>query len=258
MSRLTPLPLPFSLSPHARLVVGLNAVREAVAVHGKAMFGLVIDSRESPRLEALARFGADQGLTCLRRVSRSELDQWSQGHEHQGVLAWAPPLRLIGLSQILEQPNFLAIALDRVQDPQNFGAVIRSAVAVADAAIIFAEHSAAPLTPATFRASAGAIEHARLCRVSSLRQALVEIRDRGVRVLGLDPHAPLLLHECANDEPTVVVLGSEHEGLQRSTRKLCSELVRLSATSRVDSLNASVAAGIALHTLAIHRSRGGD
>jgi len=254
VSRSAPLPLPFPVAQNARLVVGLNAVREAVAVHGKGMLGLLLDTRGSPRLEALARFSHDQGITTIARVSRGELDRLAQGNEHQGVLAWAPPLRLVGIRQILDQPKLLAIALDRVQDPQNFGAVIRSAVAVADAPVIFGEHSAAPLTPATFRASAGAIEHARLCRVSSLREALVQARDSGVRVLGLDPHAPLLLHECANDEPTLIVLGSEHEGLQRSTRKLCSELVRLSSTSRVDSLNASVAAGIALHTLAIRRS----
>jgi 23S rRNA (guanosine2251-2'-O)-methyltransferase len=238
--------------------VGSQAVREAIRVHGRHLHRLAVDVRCPPRVEALVRFAQDQGVSPIDRVDRATLDRWAKGIDHQGVVAYGPPLKLIELPQLLAKPSLLAIALDQIQDPQNFGAVIRSAVAVADAEVIFGEHSAAPLSPATFRASAGAIEHARLCRVSSLREALLEARGLGIRVLGLDPHAQVALHELPHHEPTIVVLGSEHDGLQRSTRRLCSEFVRLSATSRIDSLNAAVAAGIALHVISVSRMNTGN
>ena len=120
------------------------------------------------KTDALARFATDQGVTSVRRVPRSVLDQRAHGVAHQGVAALAPELALVELETLARDPALAAIALDGIEDPQNFGAVVRSAVALGGAAVVFGEHSAAPLTPATFRASAGAVEHARLCRVRSL------------------------------------------------------------------------------------------
>jgi 23S rRNA (guanosine2251-2'-O)-methyltransferase len=145
------------------------------------------------------------------------------------------------------------VALDQIQDPQNFGAIIRSAVAIANAAVLFGEHRAAPLTAATFRASAGAIEHARLCRVNSVRQALLAARDAGANVIGLDARAPLELSELDLSAPTVLVVGSEHEGMSRGVRHACSHFARLPSSGILDSLNASVAAGIALAIATVNR-----
>jgi 23S rRNA (guanosine2251-2'-O)-methyltransferase len=174
------------------------------------------------------------------------------------VVAWAPPLAFVEVDEIVPTPDLLAIALDQIQDPQNFGAIIRSAVAVADASVIFGEHRAAPLSAATFRASAGAIEHAKLCRVNSVRQALQTARDAGANVIGLDAQAPLLLSELDLSGPTVLVVGSEHEGLSRGVRHACTHLARLPSSGRLDSLNASVAAGIALALAAVQRKPASD
>ncbi len=232
-----------------RLIAGLQPVREAIRVHGSRLGRVLVDARPLPRLDALERFARDQRVAIVERRPRAELDRIAGGSSHQGVVAWAPPLALVTIEQLLDDPALAAIALDGVQDPQNFGAVIRSAVGVAGAAVVFGEHSAAPLTPATFRASAGAVEHARLCRARSLPGFLRDAAARGVCVVGLDAQADVALSDVDLSGPTVVVVGSEHTGIARGVRRACTTLARLVTTHGIDSLNASVAAAIALYEL---------
>jgi 23S rRNA (guanosine2251-2'-O)-methyltransferase len=236
-----------------RLVLGLQPVREAVKRHGAALLEVLIEDKPSPKLEALSRFATDQSVARIRRVSRSELDRLSHGVHHQGVAARAPALELLPLDALIADEQLVAIALDSIQDPHNFGAVIRCAVALGNAAVIFGEHAAAPLTPATFRASAGAIEHARLCRVRSLGDALATLHAAAVRVVGLDAQAPGPLSAADLRGPSVLVLGSEGEGLGRGIKRHCTELATLGAPRTIDSLNASVAAGIALYEVVNQR-----
>jgi 23S rRNA (guanosine2251-2'-O)-methyltransferase len=131
--------------------------------------------------------------------------------------------------------------------------VLRSAVGVAKAAVLWPEHATAPLSLATFRASAGAVEHAKLCRVRSLRAALLEAQDQGFSVVGLDAGAESSLRKLDLRGPLVLVLGSEHEGLSRSVRQQCTALARLPMADGVASLNASVAAALALYEAACQR-----
>jgi 23S rRNA (guanosine2251-2'-O)-methyltransferase len=238
----------------ARLVLGLQPVREVVRVHRSSVLRVAIDDRRLPRLDALERFARDQGVKEVLRIERGELDRLARGVEHQGVVAYAPPLAFADWESCLAHPKFLAVALDQIQDPQNFGAIVRSAVAIAGAAVLFGEHRAAPLTAATFRASAGAIEHARLCRVNSIRQALTVARDAGVAVIGLDAHAPQELAQLDLTGPTVLVVGSEHEGMSKGVRNACSAVASLPSSGQLDSVNASVAAGIALAIAAVRRA----
>jgi 23S rRNA (guanosine2251-2'-O)-methyltransferase len=242
---------------NARFVLGLQPVREVIRVHRGSVRRVAVDRRPQPRLDALERFAKDQGVMEVVRVDRAQLDHWARGAEHQGVVAWAPQLTLVDLETTIADPRLLAVGLDQIQDPQNFGAIIRSAVAVAGAAVIFGEHRAAPLSAATFRASAGAIEHARLCRVTSIRQALMEARNAGAQVVGLDAQAQAPLASLRLGDPMVLVVGSEHEGLSRGVRHVCSHFAHLPSSGRLDSLNASVAVGIALAIVAVHRQGAG-
>ena len=230
-----------------RLVAGLQPVREAILAHGRAVQRVSIEHGDSPRLEALLRFATDHGVGEITREPRLLLDALTEGTVHQGVVAWAPDLELIDFAQLLGEPALLGIVLDGISDPQNFGAVVRSAVGIAGAAVIWGEHASAPLSLATFRASAGAVEHARLCRVPSLTAALTDAVAAGVLVVGLDPQADKALRELELDKPTLLVLGSEGEGMSRSVRRSLSATARLAQSGRIGSLNASVAAAIALY-----------
>jgi 23S rRNA (guanosine2251-2'-O)-methyltransferase len=237
-----------------RLVVGLQPVREAIRRHGSALREVLIDEKASPKLEALARFAADQAVPRVQRVRRAELDRLSQGVSHQGVATHAPNLVLLELTALAEDPGLIALVLDSIQDPHNFGAIVRSAVALGGAAVVWGAHASAPLTPATFRASAGAIEHARLCRVPSLTQAVTEL-GQSLQVVGLDAQATVRLADVDLTRPTVLVIGGEGEGLGRAVRRSCTTLASLGGMASVDSLNASVAAGIALYEVLRQRTK---
>jgi 23S rRNA (guanosine2251-2'-O)-methyltransferase len=235
----------------ARLVVGAQPVREVLRAHGNAVTRVLLE-RKRPRLDGLERLGQSLGV-AVERVAVGEIDRLCRGATHQGAAAFAPELQLHPFPSADEFD--LVLALDGVQDPQNFGAAIRSAVGVAGAPVVWAENASAPLSLATFRASAGAIEHARLCRVPSLPSALSDARSQGYRVLALDAHADSELSRLDLDGPTVVVVGSEGEGLGRGVRRACSGFARLPLARTIDSLNVSVAAALALYEAVSQRAR---
>jgi 23S rRNA (guanosine2251-2'-O)-methyltransferase len=241
-----------------RLVTGLQPVREAIRVHGEKLDRVMVDKDGGPQIDAVARFAEDRGAKVVR-VVRGELDRAAKGARHQGAIALAPDFTLVPIDVLAAelQADAIVIALDEIEDPQNFGAVIRSAVALGATAILWPEHHAAPLTPATFRASAGAVEHATLCRVSSLASALGRLHDAGALVVGLDANAERALHEIpfADAGAVVLVVGAEGKGLRKPVKRACAELARLPMTGAIDSLNASVAAGIALYEVVRRRAK---
>jgi 23S rRNA (guanosine2251-2'-O)-methyltransferase len=233
----------------SRLVCGLQPVREAIRVHGPRLELVAVDvdrRGESPQLEALARFARDRGA-LVHELPRAGLDKIARGVRHQGAIALAPELAIRPLEDVPMKADALVVALDEVQDPQNFGAVIRSAVAMGATAVVWPEHRSAPLSPATFRASAGAVEHATLCRVPSLPGALDVLRSRGVVTVGLDASASTAIHRAELHGPVALIVGAEGKGLRKVVKHACTALVRLPMQGPIESLNASAAAAIALY-----------
>ena len=238
------------------MVCGLQAVREAIRAHGSALERVAIQtpgSDPSPQLEALARFAGDQG-SRVERLPRSELDRLARGVHHQGAIAFAKALSLTSLDALSLGSHALVVALDEVQDPQNFGAVIRSAVAMGATAVLWPEHRSAPLSAATFRASAGAVEHATLCRVSSLPPAIDELRARGLVCVGLEMGGPLPISRVDLTRPVVIVAGAEGKGLRKTVKRACDSLAHLPMPGPIGSLNVSVAVAIALYEAVRQRS----
>lgn len=238
-----------------RLLLGTQSVREALRVHGARVTRVLFQSPGTPAVRGLARLAEASGVGDVRWVPKAELDALARGSLHQGAAAWAPPLLKTELASLLLEPQLLALGLDGIQDPQNFGAVVRSAVALAAAPLIWPLNSSAPLTPTTFRASAGAIEHAKLCQVNSLRAALQDAAAADVQVIGLAADAERDLRDIDLTRPSVIVVGSEGEGLSRGVRQNCTVLGRLGKLAHVDSLNASVAAALALYEAIGQRAR---
>lgn len=243
----------------SRLVTGLQAVREAIRVHGQRVERVLVEERGGPQIEAVARFASDRGAAVVQ-VSRGELDRTAKGARHQGAIAFAPDLALTTVDELATSlanaKDAVIVALDEIEDPQNFGAVIRSAVALGAGAVVWPEHHSAPLSPATFRASAGAIEHARLCRVTALPVALDRLREAGACVVGLDANADKDLRDVEAEGPVVIVIGAEGKGLRKPVKRACTDLARLPMSGVLDSLNASVAGGIALYEVLRRRPRG--
>lgn len=234
----------------SRIILGIQPVREALRAHGKRV-SVMLERGESKALAGLARQATDAGAE-LARVERRELDRVAQGTRHQGAAARAPDLILHELEDLPFDEDSVVTVLDGITDPQNFGAVIRSAVALGDGTVLWGRNHAAPLTPATFRASAGAVEHARLCQVQSIRKALATLADQGFTTIALDGSAPQTLVELDAKGPVALVVGSEGSGIQKGVRNACAARARLPIRT-IDSLNASVAAAVALYELSSRR-----
>jgi 23S rRNA (guanosine2251-2'-O)-methyltransferase len=238
-----------------RLVAGLQPVREAIRAHGEKLERVLVEgARDAPQLEALARYARDHGA-IVERAARADLDRLAHGVHHQGALAFAPELRIATLSELPLDEKTLVVALDEVQDPQNFGAVIRSAVAMGATGVVWPEHRSAPLSMATFRASAGAVEHARLCRVSSLPPALETLKASGATIVGLDMEGDTVIDRVDLRGPVVLVVGAEGKGLRKTVKRVCDSLAALPMPGPVGSLNASVALAIALYEVVRQRGQ---
>jgi 23S rRNA (guanosine2251-2'-O)-methyltransferase len=238
------------------MILGVQPVREAIRAHGSKLDRLLVEQGGGPKIDSLARYAADQGV-AVDVLSRGEMDRKAAGGRHQGVIAVAPDLRLFRVEDIKVEPSSIVVALDGIMDPQNFGAVIRSAVALGARTVMWPEHSSAPLSPATFRASAGAVEHAMLCRVPSLPDALMRLAEQGVTTIALDATGPVELSAVALDGPVAIVIGSEDKGARRAVRRSCHHVARLPMLGPVASLNASVAGAIALYEIVRQRQAKG-
>jgi len=185
-------------------------------------------------------------------VPRRALDARADGN-HQGVMALVGAYRyadlddLLAVSQQRNEPACL-LALDAIQDVHNLGALLRTAEAVGAHGVIIPEHRAVGVTAAVRKASAGAIEHIQVARVTNLARALTTLKERGLWIVGLEEVAEAQeYHRADLTMPLVLVVGSEGRGLSRLVRETCDVLIRLPMRGQVSSLNAAVAGSVALY-----------
>jgi 23S rRNA (guanosine2251-2'-O)-methyltransferase len=148
----------------------------------------------------------------------------------------------------------LIVVLDGVEDPHNFGAVIRTSEACGASGIVVPERHSAPLNATVFKASAGASAHLPVSRVTNLVNAIEDMKKQGLWVVGVDPKAKKLWTEYDYTGPVAVVLGGEHRGLRRLVREHCDILVQLPMLGKIESLNISVAAAVVLYEVVRQRT----
>jgi 23S rRNA (guanosine2251-2'-O)-methyltransferase len=216
----------------------LTKIMTAETVHGSAA-------------DEIARLAAERRVT-VRKVPRDRLD--SLADHHQGFVAQATPYAYAQLRDLLaavrsapeERPPLL-VALDALQDPQNFGNLLRTALAVGAMAALLPERRAVQVTPAVGRASAGAIERLPIARVGNLVHALRECKQAGLWVVGLDAAASEAYDQIDLTVPVVVVVGSEGTGLSRLVGETCDITIRLPMVGPTGSLNAAVAGSVVLY-----------
>ncbi|MGE5154018.1 MAG: 23S rRNA (guanosine(2251)-2'-O)-methyltransferase RlmB [Bdellovibrio bacteriovorus] len=243
-------------------VAGIHSVRSALKFGPDGVGELWLDrSRRDRRLAELAESARQAGIR-IRQVSAAELDQASQGVNHQGTLAWvrSPAARpQADLDELLDQVQGppLLLLLDAVQDPHNLGACLRTADAAGVHAVIAPKDKAAGLTPVVCKVASGAAETVPYIQVTNLARIMERLKERGIWLIGTAGEADAELYDRDLRGPLGLVMGGEGEGLRRLTRERCDALVRLPMLGRVESLNVSVAAGICLYeSLRQRRSRG--
>jgi 23S rRNA (guanosine2251-2'-O)-methyltransferase len=233
------------------MLVGRNPVVEALRAQVPATalyiaYGIETDDR----VRELVRTAGDRAVPILE-VSRTELDRMTGGILHQGVGLQVPPFAYEPfedlLAAALEQPAPLLVALDGVTDPRNLGAVVRSAAAFGAHGVFLPERRAAGITATAWRTSAGAAARLQVSRVTNLTRSLRACQQAGFVVVGLDADGETDLYDLeAAVGPLVVVVGSEGRGLSRLVGQTCDLRVGIPMASTVESLNASVAAAVAL------------
>jgi 23S rRNA (guanosine2251-2'-O)-methyltransferase len=229
------------------LIHGRNAVLEAARAGRVVKVYQAAGLGHDPRLDELAT------LARVEVVPPARLDQMAPG-VNQGVAAELKPRREWTLTQLLATNPSLLVGLDSILDPQNLGAILRSAeVAGADGAIL-PEHRSAPLSPTAVKASSGAAELLPIARVSGLPSAIAEVKRAGVWCVALDPRGELLPWDFDFTQRVCLVVGSEGAGVHRLVKERCDARVRLPVAGKVQSLNASAAAGAILYEVMRQRS----
>ncbi|MGK8487699.1 23S rRNA (guanosine(2251)-2'-O)-methyltransferase RlmB [Nocardia asiatica] len=240
------------------LVLGRNPVVECLraGVPATALY-VAVGTENDDRLTESVRIAADAGISILE-VPRTDLDRMSANGLHQGVALQVPPYRYVHPDDLLDrargsaQPALL-VALDNISDPRNLGAVVRSVAAFGGHGVLIPQRRSASVTAVAWRTSAGAAARLPVARATNLTRTLKDWAAQGVQVVGLDAGGDTTLDDFDGREPTVIVVGSEGKGLSRLVRESCDAILSIPMAGPVESLNASVAAGVVLSEIARQR-----
>ena len=225
-------------------VWGWHAVVAALANPAREAPRLVLATPERAR-EIAARFGQ---IPALELSDTAAIARYlPQGAVHQGVLLKTAPLESLSIEEIGSPASGLLVMLDQVTDPQNVGAILRSAAAFGARGVIVQDRHAPLFSGALAKAAAGAVDSIAHARVVNLSRALEALTDLGWRTVGLDADADLTLDQAFDGAPTVLVLGSEGEGLRRLVAEHCDVLAKIAMPGGFESLNVSAAAAVALY-----------
>ena len=246
-------------APGADWVIGRNPVLEALQADLPVRRAYLMEGADrDTRIADILKIAAEKGITLLQ-ASRSALDRLTAGAVHQGVAIQLPEYEYAHPGDLLEDALAdddapIVVACDQVTDPRNLGAIIRSAAAFGAVGVIVPERRSAHMTAAAWKTSAGAAVRVPVALATNLNRVLRDYAEAGFVVVGLAGEGEVDIAEIPGvDGPVLLVVGSEGEGLSQLVRKNCDVLASIPIASEVESLNASVAASIALYEVA--RSR---
>jgi 23S rRNA (guanosine2251-2'-O)-methyltransferase len=209
---------------------------------------VLVEGRSDARAREILQLARSKGVPLYREKPRV-LDRITKGANHQGIVADIAAIPLWSVEELLATTpsSALLLALDRIEDPRNFGSVARTADSAGVHGILVPKRRSAPPSDVAISASAGALLHARVARVTNLTAGLERVKERNIWVVGLAPDAPTPWYDFDYTVPVLLVLGSEGRGLGRRVAETCDQLVSLPQFGRVESLNVAVATGIVLY-----------
>jgi 23S rRNA (guanosine2251-2'-O)-methyltransferase len=227
------------------LIYGINPVYEAM--RARRVKTLRVAARDDARLGALLELAREQQIP-VARVAAGELDRISGGAAHQGVVADVRERAHLSVEDLVMQADAapLIVVLDGIEDPHNVGAILRSVDAAGADGVVRQSRHAAKLDGAAAKTSAGAVSHVKIAEVVNIARALETLKDAGVWTVGLTGDAPTAYDTIDFTLPTALVVGAEGAGMRRLVRERCDWLVSIPMRGHVESLNVSVATGIAL------------
>jgi 23S rRNA (guanosine2251-2'-O)-methyltransferase len=202
---------------------------------------------------------AKQNRVVFEFVDKQALDRVSLTRKHQGVIALAAAHEYVEVEDLLSaahakgEPPFI-ILLDGIEDPHNLGAIIRTADAAGAHGVVILKHRAVGLTSVVSKVSAGAIEHISVARVNNLNDVIKKLKEQRLWIVGLDEAGDMELSKVDFKLPVALVIGKEGKGLSRLVKENCEMLVRIPMKGKINSLNASVAAGVVMYEVVRQRN----
>lgn len=238
---------------------GVNSILEALRAGRRIQKIYMARGKTGGAVQEILQLAGQKGIPVVE-VDKEFLRRMTGGAGHQGIAAEAAPYRYYELHDLLKEaadrgePPFFVI-LDGIEDPQNLGAMLRTAECLGVHGVVIPKHQACQVTPAVIKASAGAAEYVKIARVSNLVQAMEELKKAGLWIVGTDASA---VHSCYDfDYPRelAVVIGGEGRGMRRLIKEKCDFMVRIPLQGRVGSLNASAALAVVLSHVAARRQQ---
>jgi 23S rRNA (guanosine2251-2'-O)-methyltransferase len=248
------------MSGESRTVHGIHPVLEALRAHpGEVDRIYLLEGAVAPRAAAEILSRAREARVKVERVPRERLQALVEGGIHQGVAARLREFAYVALEDLLARAEAsgrppLLLLLDGLQDPQNLGAIVRSADAFGAHGVVLTKDRSVGVTAAVARASAGAVEHVPVARVTNLSRALEELKAAGLWVAAADPEGDRPLWQARLDGPLALVIGAEGSGVRAGVLKHCDLRLRVPMAGGVASLNASASAAVVLYEVARQRA----
>ena len=235
------------------LIEGRNAVIEALKSDRTIEYILIAKGDMVGSISVVLALAKEKGIVT-KEVDRRKLDQMSQTSSHQGVMAVVTPYKYFQLNDIFKHAEELGekpfiIILDEIEDPHNFGSIIRTAEVCGAHGIIIPKRKNVGATPTVYKTSAGAIEHVKIAKVTNINATIEEIKERGVWVYGADMGGENYIFDTDLTGAVALVIGSEGKGISKLTKEKCDVLVKIPMVGKITSLNASVAGGIMMYEI---------
>ena len=232
-------------------IYGFHSIESQLNSNPEYILKLFIQSgRNDGRMNKMTSLLSNLKINFLK-IEKNELDRLAKGEPHQGIIAEILLPSLPGQEALIDfitnlPSNPLILMLDSIQDPRNLGACLRSANAAGVDCVVINKDGSAPINSVVYKTSAGAINQLKIFQVTNLVRAIKALQSKGLWVVGLDASLKTSIYDINLIDPIVIVMGAEGKGLRQLIKKSCDYLVRIPMTGNVESLNVSVATGIAL------------
>ncbi len=234
-------------------ICGVHAVYEALTAERQPIERIhIAREAQSGKIKEILELARERGVP-IRKEERVVLDRLARGEVHQGIIAISGEIPYADFDVLFRSEKPLIVVLDGVEDPHNLGAVVRTAEACGVSGVVVPERHSAPMSATVIKASAGAAAHIPVVRVKNVVNAIDEMKERGLWVVGVDTAGTQEWTGFDYRGSIALVLGGEHRGLRRLVREHCDALVRLPMRGKIASLNISVAAGVVLYEVVRQR-----
>lgn len=234
-----------------RTIEGRNPVVEAMKAGRKINRLVIQEGTKGKVLDELVGMAKSRGIK-IETAAKPALNDMAATESHQGIIAFAEDYTFVEIDDIIEYAHskgeapFIVI-LDEIQDPHNFGSIIRTANAAGVHGVIIPKHRAAGVTSVVSKTSAGAVEHMRVAQITNIVRAIEELKEAGLWIMGGAMDGDQTIYQANLKGPLGIVIGSEGEGIRRLVKEKCDFIVQIPMYGQIESLNAAVAAGVMIY-----------